>query len=784
MLPMQDSRPPLIGVEPLKGPDDESECNEIDDYGKEDGPTVVEELVLAPDITDDAQSHHSEFSEGMPKNKPWGWQVVIRSDNKFRSKWNLIIFVMLVYIATLFPFRYTFVECKIDTEHSNPLGWSIVEGIIDALFWIDLFLNFFFTYTVEGKEIDNLCLIIKNYISGFFVINLVACLPPVVFTPIVNLFSSMGDSSANKLTRMSRLQRTTRLARLTRIGRLAVFFKSADHNQVWQYIKGTRGMRIVNFVGFLLWVVHLLACGWYLCATAHSDPEATWVARRQEADGTILIHSSSFVQWANAMYFVLTVFTTVGFGDMSATTVGEIFYVSFTMLVGVVVNSIIVGEVINIVNQVDFTQLQKNKTRQLVDGFASHCHLDKAVVDALHDWINGMRSRGDFSQEFDRAAMRDLVTTGKLPHSIVKILPNHIFGGRLERTKMISVCLTHSHEIPPRLTVLLALSLSAHIYVQGEVVYQLHENPFNVFLVHTGVFAFVGRPTKQGGEDEPASVRAKKEKMEAVSAFRAHVIAKDVGHAHAMNQKVVTKLKTIHLHPYKLFCPGNYFGDVEVLEGCSRHCTARCEGRTGGRDEGSEPTLLVLHKPDFFKLMEEFPQCANAWMITSDLHERRRLDALSQMTRGQTYKQLAACQIQRSYRKYREVHYANTNGSSDLTKTSSNFKSSSKTKEPRAKLLAKVRRGRETLNLDASASVDTLSTRSHMGQGVGDPQNIAALREDIRVLTQTVAQLQEQVTFSASLNLAQADSGILRVGVSSMKLAQDSTCLGSTEIAI
>ena len=34
------------------------------------------------------------------------------------------------------------------------------------------------------------------------------------------------------------------------------------------------------------------------------------------------------------MYFVLTVFTTIGFGDICAQTIGEIVYLIFTMMAG------------------------------------------------------------------------------------------------------------------------------------------------------------------------------------------------------------------------------------------------------------------------------------------------------------------------------------------------------------------------------------------------------------------------------------------------------------------
>ncbi len=52
-------------------------------------------------------------------------------------------------------------------------------------------------------------------------------------------------------------------------------------------------------------------------------------------------------------YFVLTVFTTVGFGDITPYTDPEILFGMLFMVMGAVVNSIIVSEVINILMRVD-----------------------------------------------------------------------------------------------------------------------------------------------------------------------------------------------------------------------------------------------------------------------------------------------------------------------------------------------------------------------------------------------------------------------------------------------
>mmetsp|Transcript_60763 Transcript_60763/g.107970 ORF Transcript_60763/g.107970 Transcript_60763/m.107970 type:complete len:797 (+) Transcript_60763:120-2510(+) len=637
--------------------------------------TTEEEVVVVNDEEEDdtlAKSGGGRAPEDSrapaEEHKP-KWFIVY-ANNRWRVRWNLIVCLMLVYIATIFPFRYTFIESHVPNGMKAALGWKIIEGVIDVLFWIDLIVNFFFTYTRDGEEVDDLCMIVKNYLKGFFIWNLVACLPAEVFAPIVESINSHVESgsetSGHKLTRMTRLQRITRLARLTRIGRLAVLFR-VENSELWNWLKGTRGMRIINFVGFLLWVVHLLACGWYLTAVWHDEPELTWLWRREvDHTGKRLLDEPPFVQWAHAMYFVLTVFTTVGFGDMSAWTVGEIFYVSLTMLCGVVVNSIIVGEVINIVGTMDGRQMQLRKTKEVIDGFCTHCHLQRNMREQMMEWIENLSYKADFEKGFDRDAMRDLITSGSMPHKLLKLLPVHVFAGRLHKHKFITNSLTHSSEVPPRLTLLLALSLSVRIFQDLEVVYQLHDNPFNVFLVDAGVFAYVGKPQPAGGEDEPAATIGKivsaaheQKALQVTDALRKvkQTISKRESWSSPQekpeeNEKHtwVVHQRAMHLHPYQLFCQGSYFGEFELLEASVRHETARCEGRAGGQGRSREPTLLVLHKPDYYRLIDEFPHIANAWITKAAAREQRRLERRHNMTEARSYQNLAAFIIQRYVR--------------------------------------------------------------------------------------------------------------------------------------
>eukprot|EP00972_Heterocapsa_arctica_P116026 16451049-Heterocapsa_arctica.AAC.2 len=60
--------------------------------------------------------------------------------------------------------------------------------------------------------------------------------------------------------------------------------------------------------------VYLFTCFWYLCAPLREDPEASWIAERGIPEQT------PEYQYSTSDYVVVTVFTTVGLGDVNAKT--------------------------------------------------------------------------------------------------------------------------------------------------------------------------------------------------------------------------------------------------------------------------------------------------------------------------------------------------------------------------------------------------------------------------------------------------------------------------------
>merc|ERR1719215_935779 len=312
------------------------------------------------------------------------------------------------------------------------------------------------------------------------------------------------------------------------------------------------------------------------------------------------------------MYFVLTVFTTVGFGDISAVTLGEILFVAFTMAVGAVVHSIIISEVIGVVTSNDATKVFVRQKCELMQAFCEHTELSPDTYCDLKSWIE-CSARHWVSQQFNREEMEHIITGKYMPRSLLGKLPEGLFDGKLIRNRIFTVCRNIS-SVPPRLPTLVALAVHRSSFDCEEIIYQINDYPFNLFLVIAGTFAYVARPTCRGGVPylQPTETIRRQPRLSTIKAShslrgnsKSSILSNGLNATmstaaslssasvwkHVQGTKAQSK-ETFDenlpsLFPFQLFPPGTYFGDVELLLGHPRAAAVRCES------EGGE--ALTLH---------------------------------------------------------------------------------------------------------------------------------------------------------------------------------------------
>eukprot|EP00930_Biecheleria_cincta_P014324 TRINITY_DN12377_c0_g1_i1.p1 TRINITY_DN12377_c0_g1~~TRINITY_DN12377_c0_g1_i1.p1 ORF type:complete len:705 (+),score=85.23 TRINITY_DN12377_c0_g1_i1:154-2268(+) len=538
-------------------------------------------------------------------NPMWA-RFTLTEANRFRQVWSqAVVGVLIAYVATVFPYKLAFLDFRLpeclaeaigDTtswtcspdDNDEPLAWSIVQWVVDVCFWVDLTLNFFVSYrNSEDFEVCDMRLIAKRYLKGMFFLDVLACLPSEFFQMIMN---PNGHSSTRASpTRAINLTKLQRLTRLVRILRLRQLLKLAEVEWV-QAIMRFRGFRMGGLTIGVIWVVHLMSSGWYIVAALESEPTQSWVARRSLPNGSTLLEQPPEVQWAHAMYFVLTVFTTVGFGDMSAYTTVEIIYVCMLMMVGGVVNGTVLSYVMNILEESDRKDVAINRTVNTLKDFADHTQLSSSLT---HQMVTLARDRR-VGAEVDSDGVKKLFSSLILPRHVVVKLPQNLWKGRLLKNEIFQQGrrLRQMKELPPRMTLFVASMLSMREFDQEEIIYSNGDLPLNIFLVLGGVFAYVATPRG---------------------------------------------LDTLDLAPYQLLGPRSYFGEYEMLSNIgTRVSTVRCETPCA--------TALLLSKVDMFKLLADFPAFTSALRTLSIRREASRKRRRAKLVKLQNYEQLS-CEI-------------------------------------------------------------------------------------------------------------------------------------------
>lgn len=561
---------------------------------------------------------------------PQGWNLAIPESSRARKAWNSFLLLLLFYTGVVLPFNLAFIDYGVPTrELPRWYAWFEV-CVVDVGFYIDLVISFFFTYRdAHDREVFDMARIARRYLKGNFLLNLVACIPHKAFSfavcAIAGSLDSCTSTRVNQVTRLSRLERVSRMGKMVRLARLGKVAELSDRSDLLRTARRYRGIRVMNQCFALLFVVHLVACGWWVCAALHEDVDTTWWRRREMGtDSTSILQLSEegkigvMGQWLVSMYFTLTIFTTVGFGDMSAFTNSEMVYACVAMISGCIVNGVVLSEVISIYTTAN-EEVQLHEGRKgLIRSFGKHMQVSCTTTEQL---VRAICAPQLGAANYDRADMKGILESGILPQGMIDALPGTLFHGRLVRNLFVNGGeVPGVLNVPPRFPIILGLACQSFYYSALQVVYCKNDHAWNVFLVMSGTFSYADLT----GHEHQLKSTSTRNLTARMSPDGAAPIPEERG------------------HPYHLFGHKQYFGDLEIiLEARPRVATARCESEDGH--------LLVIHKRELLVLVEEFPLLIQSWRKCARLRSRRRAKSHLRWEKG-TYMELAARNLQRNLR--------------------------------------------------------------------------------------------------------------------------------------
>ena len=382
-------------------------------------------------------------------------------DGWFRLYWDITQAILLFYVACTVPVRIGF---GLEAQPGDFLFW--VEVGVYLYFVTDIFINFRSAYQtrergnetvlhVDLKEIRN------RYLKGWFVIDVLSCLPTNYVELFIQLSQGTEDAVATAQQQGVRVLRLLRLAKLLRLARIQRLINRLDMD----YKGFASAMKTWKLILGILFIAHFVASIWYMLGTEEAEGFAkpigftTLESHPDEDVGTPLYETfgvadslenpelilndgwatkngwgllepviesqaSLFVMYLDAVYYSVTTLSTVGYGDRLPFTNAEKLFSILAEMAGSIIFGIVCGSLSSIAMSVTPSTHEKNNLRQALDGFLTmkmiSPELKKSIIQQQEHW---METRSVFDEQ---------EILGRLPPKVRKTLLREMYKTHLE----------------------------------------------------------------------------------------------------------------------------------------------------------------------------------------------------------------------------------------------------------------------------------------------------------------------------------------------------------------
>jgi CRP-like cAMP-binding protein len=410
---------------------------------------------------------------------------IVHPEHQRLLVWILVGMIFILYEVFLTPYRLCF-----DAPADGPM--FVWETIINVYFLCDVCLNFFVSYlTPEGQVIRVHSEVIKNYLFGWFLVDIAASIPVDWIEYAMSEDGAEKQPTGAKMFRMLRILRFLRMARVLRIAKLRMILDRIEEEIEGSQL-GMLAIQIVKILLFLFFIAHQGACFWFAVGEwSETRYGSSWISSKvPEYQWDAAFSRSTYYLWS--FHFAMATMTTVGYGDISPTNTAELAYTLMLLWVSMITFSGCMGVLMNMMTG-SYEAGQERRTRMIeLATYMNWRVLPRRLRGAMRKYLNFVWDNTEKVGETEAGLME------KLSPTLRSKLCVHIFGGVLLRCPFL-VWMSDDREALKKL----CLRMMSVFFEANDMLFAWGEKQTMVYVLVNGwVTIMPGSIFKDDEEDE------------------------------------------------------------------------------------------------------------------------------------------------------------------------------------------------------------------------------------------------------------------------------------------
>ncbi len=275
--------------------------------------------------------------------------IIINPNSRKKIIWDVLVLAITIFATVYIPFA-------IVSDISNSGLYKIVSVVITLIFFLDILVAFHTGFYEQREFISGKKRIRKRYLKRGFVIDLISVFP--LFFILTLVLTPENQHVAEYFSLL-------RLLKLFRVKKTISRIRNNKHIN-----PGLIRMSLLSF--WILLSAHLISCAWI----------AVW------DDPALLNPLNSSHPYLRAFYWTMTTLTTIGYGDITPNTSLETFFVIIVELIGAGMYGFIIGNIANIIANIDVAKSQYQEKMEKVTTFLRYKHIPLDLKTKIIDYYD------------------------------------------------------------------------------------------------------------------------------------------------------------------------------------------------------------------------------------------------------------------------------------------------------------------------------------------------------------------------------------------------------------